>query len=167
MKVADLQEILSHLGRLFESAGSKAAAELEAFRECLEPFRELTAKQLATELRKLTEPGQAQPRPPRKPTKAPAVDVDSMVREVQVLYSQATDPGTTIERIDETTKRLEPLTKDALVRVAEGIELVGMKNKGKKTDIVAAIRQRILSRKGASQRANLIDRSPFANAETR
>jgi hypothetical protein len=61
-------------------------------------------------------------------------------------------------------KRLEPLTKDALVKVAEGIELVITKSKGKK-DIVAMIRQRILSRKGAAQRVNLIDRSPFANVE--
>lgn len=166
MKVADLQEILAHVGRMLEAAGSRgAAAELTAFRECLEPFREQTAKQFANELRKLTEAVAAKPKVARRSGKAPAIDVDSMVREVQDLYARAPDPSTTVEQIEETLKRLELLTKDALVQVAEGIGLVGMKGKSKKGDIVAAIRQRIVSRKGATQRVGLIDRSPFANAE--
>ena len=165
MKVSDLQDILSHVGHLLESAGGRGATELMAFRECLDPFREMTAKQLTSELRKLTEAKEAKPKAPRRTAKAP-LDVDGMVREAQDVYGRATDPSVTVEQIEEMAKRLEALTKDALVRVAEGIELVGMKSKKTKGEIVAAIRQRILSRKGATQRVNLIDRSPFATADT-
>jgi hypothetical protein len=52
-----------------------------------------------------------------------------------------------------------------LVAVAEAIELQGMKSKTK-GDVVAAIRRRIMSRKGAAQRVDMIDRSPFAAGAT-
>jgi hypothetical protein len=166
MTVADLQDILAHIGQVLQSAGSKApAAELTAFRESLEPFRQLGAKQFASQLTKLFEASQAPPKPPRRAGRAPAADVDSLLREVQDLYARTPEASTTIEQIEEAMKRLEPLTKDALIKVAEGIGLVGMKGKGKKGDIVKEIRHRITSRKGATQRVNLIDRSPFATVE--
>src|SRR5689334_13739674 len=147
MKVADLQEILAQVSRLLESAGGRGAAELATFRESLDPFRDLTAKQFANEIQKLLDTVQAKPKSARKAGKT-IVDVGGLVREVQDLYAQASDPRTTMEQIEQLTQRLEPLTKDGLVQVAEGIELVGMKNKGKKGDILAAIRQRIVARKG-------------------
>lgn len=165
MKVSDLQDILILVGQLLQSAGGSktAAAELADFRESLEPFRDLSAKQLAAELRKLIEGSQAKPKAPR-PGKTVAVDLAGVVREVQGLYAQAADPNTTVEQIEDAVKRLEPLAKDAVVKVAEGIELVVTKSKTKK-DIVAMIRQRILGRKGAAQRVNLIERSPVTNVE--
>ena len=80
-----------------------------------------------------------------------------MLREVEGLYAQAADPSTTVEQIEDAMRRLEPLTRDAVVKVAEAIELVVTKGKSKK-DVVAMIRQRILGRKGSAQRVNLIDR---------
>src|SRR5262249_6106040 len=127
-------------------------------------FRGLTLKQFAGDLRRLTDSGQPTKSRKGRAGKIPTVSEDEMVRDVQGLYSRAAAPDTTYGQIDEMAKRLESLTKPALVRVAEGVELHGMANK-KKDAIVAAIRQRLMSRKGASQKVSRIDRSPFANAE--
>lgn len=162
MKVSDLQVILLRLDELLQTAGGKRPGELAAFREGLEPFRDLTIKRFAAELRRLTDPDKAD-HPPALPRKSKAgktsgLDVDEIAREVQTLYFRAAAPETTIDMIEETAKRLESLTKDALVKVAEGIELIGMDHK-KKGSIVVAIKQRILSRKGASQKVSRIDRA--------
>lgn len=160
MKVSDLQDLLTHVGHLLESAGGRGAAELAEFRESLQPFRDFTAKEFSKQLVKLANPDQPKPKAGGRKGKAGAVDLDALQRQVQHLYASAPDQSTTIEQIDEAMQRLEPLTKDALVMVAESIGLVGMKNLKKKADIVSAIRQRIVARKGTAQRANLLDRVP-------
>lgn len=113
MKVSDLQDILSHVAQLLDSAGGRGAAELATFRESLDPFRDLTAKQFAAQLQKLLESPQGTPKPARKAGKA-GVDLAGLVREVQDLYAQASDPRTTIEQIEEVTQRLGKLTKEQL-----------------------------------------------------
>ncbi len=86
MKVADLQDMLSVIRQLLASAGGKGAAELDDFRAALEPFRELTAKQLANELCKLTEkpkPAGNKPKPPAKKAKLSAAEVDAHIGAVR------------------------------------------------------------------------------------
>jgi hypothetical protein len=73
------------------------------------------------------------------------------------------DPAVTGEQIDALVGRLGGLTKDGLVTVADAIDLKGMKAK-KKDDILGAMRQRFHARKGATQRAGLIDRPAAAGS---
>jgi hypothetical protein len=171
MKVSVLQQHLADLARFLEASGAKTvAAELGAIRDGLTPFRELPLKGFAEFLGRaeaysrgevpVTPPkgGRKAPSPAGKPPgKAPALDADGLTREARELYDRVSDPSITGEQIDALTGRLGGLTKGGLVAVAEAIDLVGMGTK-KKDDIVAAIRQRFHARKGATQRAGLIDR---------
>jgi hypothetical protein len=64
---------------------------------------------------------------------------------------------TTEASIDAVLARLGTVDKKGLVTVAEAFELRGVSSKAKAA-IVAAIRQRIIARKGSSQRVGLLDR---------
>lgn len=79
-----------------------------------------------------------------------------------IWVNSAAEPSTTDAVIDQQTTSLGLLSKDGLVAVAEGIQLMGMKAKTKDA-IVAAIRQRIRARRGATERAGLIDRPVAGN----
>lgn len=181
MKVSDLQRLLEQLGTLLETAGAKVAtvSELKTVREAMTPLSQLSLKEFATFLVKAqaAPDGEAASRSPRssrggsatKPSGGGAIDLNSTIQEVCRLYDRAADPATTEELIAEKTAPLKQLSKDNLVMVAEAIELMGMRAK-KKDEIATAIRQRILARKGATQRAGLIDRPATTpgggNAET-
>jgi hypothetical protein len=170
MKVADLQQHLADLARLLEASGARpVAADLAAIREGLAPFRDLPLKGFADflvraeaysrgEVPITPAPGgrRAAPSRPAK-SKAPAGDADALGRETHDLYERAADPAVTPEQIDALAARLGALSKDGLAAVAERIGLKGMKAKSKGA-IQEAIRQRIIARKGASQRAGLIER---------
>ncbi len=168
MNVADVQQHFAELARLLRAAGAaKASDELGAVQRCLEPFRSLTVKAFADFLARaeaysrgevpLT-PSRA--RGPRAAGGTPAgtkADEPTLASAVRALYDQATSPSVTAEQVTELGSQLQGLSKDSLVRVAEGIDLKGMKSKSKGA-IVQAIQQRILARKGSFQRAGLIDR---------
>ena len=177
MKVADLQQHLADLGRLLEASGAKTvAADLAAIRDGLGPFRELPLKGFAEFLARAEaySRGEVPLAPPKggrssgsKPAssraaKTPAPDVGILAREVRELYDRVADPAVTAEQIDALAGRLGGLTKDGLVAVAEVIDLKGMKAKTK-PDILGAIRQRFHARKGATQRAGLLDRPAVAS----
>ncbi len=167
MNVSDLQQILAALGPLLEPFGVKGTslADLKTIRDGLAPFSQLSLKDFASFLGRAHaySRGEVPIKPPRgggsgaKPTARTAVDVSAIAMEVRGLYDRASDPATTVEMIEEKTAQLNQLNKESLVIVADAIELRGMKAK-KKDDIAAAIRQRIRERKGATQRAGLIDR---------
>jgi hypothetical protein len=178
MKVADLHQHFTDLGRLLSASGAKGvAADLAAVCQGLEPFRDFPLKNFAEFLVK-AEGYYSRGEVPATPTKGgrggkqrttgggakvAKPDVATLTREVRELYDRAGDPSVTPEQIDEATRRLGGLTKDELAKVAEALEMKGMKSK-KKDVIQEAIRQRILARKGTSQRVGMIDRSPFTAA---
>jgi hypothetical protein len=75
------------------------------------------------------------------------------------VYEQASDLSLPLERIEAELAHLDVLAKDGLLTVCARMELFGMKNK-KKDDIIAAIRQKILDRRSAAQRAAMIQNPP-------
>jgi hypothetical protein len=171
MRVADLQRHLADLARLLESAGVKkeVVGDLNAIRDGLAPFLDLPLRGFADFLtraeayRRGGEVPVAAPKTTarkaggRAAAAGPAVDVQAVARQVRQLYDQAADLSTTEAGIDAVLARLEPLDKKGLVAVADAIELKGVGSKTK-PQIVAAIRQRIVARKGSSQRVGLLDR---------
>ena len=170
MKVADLQQHLGDMARLLESAGVKreVVGDLNAIRDGLVPFRDLPLRGFADFLARAEayrSGGEVPMSPPKaKPQKAASkagttltVEVQALARQVKHLYDQAADPSTNEASIDAILNSLEPLDKKGLVTVAEAIDLKGFGSKTK-PQIAAAIRQRILARKGSSQRVGLLDR---------
>jgi hypothetical protein len=94
---------------------------------------------------------------PRPSGPAAAPDPQDLARQAHDLYERAADPAVTTAQIDGLVGQLGGLKKAGLVTVAEAVGLKGMKAKTNE-EIIQAIRQRIVSRKGAAQRAGLIDR---------
>jgi len=169
MKVAELQQHLADLARLLETAGVKKeiVSDLNAIRDGLVPFRDLPLKAFGDFLLRAEAYRSSGEVPTakaggKKPstkgsTKAPAPDVQTLAREVKHLYDQATAPSTTEASIDAVMARLAPVNQKGLVTIAEAIELKGIGSKTKPA-IIAAIRQRIVARKGSFQRVGMLDR---------
>jgi hypothetical protein len=165
VKVADLQQHLGDLGRLLETSGARGvAADLAAIRDGLTPFRDQSLKAFADFLIKAEAlsrggplPAVSPPRTSRGAARAPAVELGPLTAEVKRVYDQAGDPAVTNDHIEAALAPLSGLTKAALEAIAEAVELKGMKSKTKDS-ILNSIRARILTRKGAAQRAGLIDR---------
>lgn len=167
MNVADLRQHLADLGKLMASSGAKpVAADLAAICDGLAPFEWVSLKDFAAFLVRADaySRGEVPVVPPKKARKvagptqvAPDVDVEAICREMRDLYDRAADPTTTAAIVDGTIGKLNGLKKDDLIQVAAAIELKVAKSK-KAGDIIAAIRQRVIARKGATQRAGLLDR---------
>jgi hypothetical protein len=145
--------MLSLVGQLLVSAGSKGpAAELAGFRSALDPFRDLTANQLAKELHKLTE----QPKAGKRGAKLSPAEVDALIAEVRALYDRAGSSTTTPAEVEERTKALSQLGKADVLRAAEAVGLQGMKSKTIAA-VAAEIRKRIEGRMGTGQRMGMIE----------
>src|SRR5579862_8863191 len=159
MNVADLRQHLADLGKVLESAGAKKVADdLGAVSAGLAPFHNLTLKEFAAFLAKAEAFSRGEPAP--KPAKRPASrgktgdvspDIDVLCRDFRSLYDRAADPSVTEEVIVATMGRLDGLSKSSLFAVALALELNLPKSKSI-PQIVAAIHQRIVARKGSKQR---------------
>jgi hypothetical protein len=158
--VQELRDTLSKLVELLQAADAKAATtrDLTEFVDATKSFEDLTLKAFV----KLAEAGRApknsdplttKPRP----GKAGQADPAALSAEVTGLYERAAEADVTEEGIRAACGQLGSLKKDALVKLAEGIGLHGMKAK-KLTDIAGAITARLLDRKGAAVRGQLIER---------
>jgi len=159
--VQELRETLTRLVELLQAADAKAATTkgLTEFVELTAGFDDLTLKAFV----RLAEVGQNPPTPKAtatpKPKSGGKSDREALAAEIRGLYERVADPAVTEEQLRTACGRLGPLAKDALVRVAEGVGLQGMKAKTK-NDIVAAITGRLLERKEAAIRRHLVDRPP-------
>ncbi len=158
MTVQELRETLIRLVDLLRASDAKASTlkELSEFVESAADFGDLSLKAFV----KLAEAGRTPPKsatPKNQPSAKTAADPTALAQEIKNLYESAGDPAVAEEQIRATCGRLTPLKKDALVTVAEGIGLEGMKSK-LKGDIVAAVTARLLDRKGAAIRSQLIGR---------
>jgi len=160
--VADLKQHLADLARFLEaSGGAKVAKDLATAADGLTPFAGQSLAEFARLLAlaheyhttgKLTPP----PKPPRaaKPTKA-KVDPAEAAAAVRQLYDRAGDLALTMEQIDADLGRLSGLNKNGLLAVCERMGLAGMK--AKEVDAIrAAVRQKILDRRSAAQREQMI-----------
>jgi hypothetical protein len=156
--VADLQQHISDLSRLLAAAkAGSIAADLVAIRDGLEPFKRHTLQDFASFLgqafayhRDGIVPVGKKPAAPRsKAAKDPEV-ARRAIERVLGLYNRATDPAVTREAIEEAVQALEPQTKAELDKVAGQM---GFSQKFKlKGDVLKALRQRILERKGTYER---------------
>lgn len=161
MTVDELRETLIQLGRLLQAADAKkgTVSGLAEFVELAAPFGPLSLKAFV----KLAEAGQKPPadRPPGQGRggAAPKADADALARDLAALYERAGGLEVSEEQLRAACAPLGGLTKDGLVRVADAVGLVGMKAKAK-GDIADAITARLLGRKGAATRRELIDRPP-------
>jgi hypothetical protein len=168
MKVSDLQQHLADLGRLLGAAkAAGVAAEFTAIGNALAPFQDYGLKEFGAFLVRAEafSRGEVPVVPPkggrggaRRTPAAVKEDAAVLVREVARLYEHAGSPDVTMEQIDAATARLASLKNEDLVAVAAGIELKDVRKGMKKDKIIEAIRNRIVQRKGAKQRAGLIDR---------
>ncbi|MBN9517150.1 hypothetical protein J0H58_01310 [bacterium] len=162
MTVNDLRETLTNLVALLAAADAKAATTrgLTEFVELTAPFGDMTLKAFAS----LAEAG----RTPRgeaaggrrvRPVAAAKADPAAVEAEVVDLYARAAESAVTAAQVEAACDRLGGLTKDALARLAERIELFGAKAM-RKDALVAAITARVVERKDAAVRRTLIDRPP-------
>ena len=161
MKVDKLCETLDQLAALLDAAGAKQPAkDILAFIEGCKPFRDST---LAAFI-KFAEQGRNPPAPrPTGRTPAKKANSDELASQVKHLYDHAAESSVTEDQIRETCDHLNGLTKADIVKVAEGIDLLGMNSKTKGV-IVTAITQRLIDRKGASTRRQLLHRPDSQNA---
>jgi hypothetical protein len=168
VKVSDFQQHVADLAKLLKASGAKGVAtDLTAIRDGLNPFRDQPLKTFADFLIRAEaySRGEVPVKPPprgKRPSgagkrRATPANAQGLAGEIKELYERVAEPATNAQVIDVALAKLGPLTKDGLVVVAEAIGLLGMKRKGKE-HIKRAIRQRVLARKGAAQRAGIIDR---------
>lgn len=164
MTVREFRETLAQLVRLLEAADAKKATVtgLAEFIEATTTFGDLTLKAFV----KLAEAGRTPAAPKPSPTRKPRATADAagIAAEVKDLYDRAGEAGVTEEQIRAACGRLAPVDKDSLVALANEIGLVGMKSRTK-PQIVAGITERLLDRKGAAIRRQLIDRPDTADAD--
>jgi hypothetical protein len=159
--IDQLRETLRQLNRLLEAADAKKATTvgLTEFIEATAPFGELSIKAFVT----LAEAGRTPPSdrtsvsPRRGATTKTKVDFTVLAGVLKNLYDRAAEPDVNEEQIRTACAQLGALTKGQLVQIAEGVGLAGMKSK-KKDELVAEITRRLIERKGAAIRRQLVDR---------
>lgn len=167
MNVGDLRLYFANLRAALEAGGAKAvAADLAHVEAGLLPFETLSVRQFADFLasaRAAPAVDSSTPASPstrtRKstPPKAePGADVLAVADKVRSLYERAIEPAMTEARlVEELTPLLAPLAKDALVVVAERMELSSVRNKSKAV-IQDAIRKKILDRRDVFVRTSMV-----------
>lgn len=102
--------------------------------------------------------------PEKKPAaKKPAavskpLTVEQIGRDVKWAYDNAADTKLTVDAIRSMTAHLSGVKKPDLIKIADSMGLLGM-HRYSASAIRGAIEHRILSRKGATQRAGIIDRA--------
>jgi hypothetical protein len=157
MTVKELNETLTQLVALLQAANAKSATitGLNEFIISTQTFGDLNLKAFV----KLAETGRT-PAATASPTRSlgkQTVDTNALAADIVNLYQRAGEPAVTEEQIRTAGGRLTSLKKDGLLKLAEAIGLLGMKSKTVK-EIAAVITNRLLDRKGASIRGQLIAR---------
>jgi hypothetical protein len=150
---------LSDLGKFLRvSESAKVAGELEYLSARLQPFKDSKLKAFADFLEQAEAISRGAPAPKGKgggkKGKADPAAVEQGCQIVLELYNKAIDPSVTVEQIEAAVRSLEDLdpTKARLDELARQIGFA-QKFKGK-ADVVKAIRQKIVGRKGAFERPN-------------
>jgi hypothetical protein len=160
VNVAELQLLLSDLGKFLRAAESaKVAGELEYISARLQPFRGYKLKAFADFLEQAeaySRGGVVQKAKGggAKKAKADPAAIEEACQRTLDLYGKAIDPGVTVERIEATVQALQDLNPPK-ARLDELARQMGYSQKFKaKVDVLKAIRQKIIGRKGAFERPN-------------
>ena len=160
MTVAELQLLLSDLGKFLRASESaKVAGELEYISARLAPFREYKLKAFADflETAEAYSRGALAPKARgggAKKGKADPAAVEEACRRTLELYGKAIDPSVTVEQIEAAVQSLQDLDPPR-ARLDELARQMGYSQKFRsKTDVLKAIRQKIIGRKGAFERPN-------------
>lgn len=156
MTVADLQVYLLDLANFLRGAAStKVAGELEYAASKLSAFKDYKLKGFADFLEKAEADSSGEPALKAAPAKKAKADTATISRQCQVildLYSRAIDPSVTVEQIELAALELKKLDPP-MTRLDELAKQIGFSQKfRKKSDAIKAIRQKIVSRKGAFER---------------
>jgi hypothetical protein len=158
-----IQHIVKHLADLAdflaEAGGAGMARELRSLCEGLGPYGMMTTNEFLKTIQ--AKAAEAKPRPTRSAARAnsTSANASAIIDEIRQIYARAGDPSLSSEAIDNGIGRLAGLKKADIVAAAEAVGLAGMKSRTIAA-IVQEIRQRILARRGAVQRAELADRGP-------
>lgn len=162
MNVADLRQHLLDLSKLLDVSGGKTAAkDLTGLAEALAPFTTQTPAEFTQFLAraheyhttgKLEAPVRASRASKAAASKADPGEVVTLIRS---LYDRAGDLTLTISQIETDLAHLKKLKKEGLLQVCSALELEGMAKKTVAV-IIGAIRQKILDRRSAAQRAQMI-----------
>jgi hypothetical protein len=158
VSVAELQLLLSDLSKFLRlSDSAKVAGELEYIAAKLAPFREYKLKAFADFLEQaeafsrgaLTPKGKAGG---AKKGKADPAAIEQACQRVVELFGKAIDPAVTLEQIEAAVQTLQELDP-AKARLDQLAGQMGYTQKFKsKPDVLKAIRQKIIGRKGAFER---------------
>ena len=156
MTVADLLKLLAGLGEVLKTSGAASVAtELQEVALRLQPFGEYKLKAFAAFLEKAEASARGGPTPPkataRKPAGADPQRLQTALDALRGLYHRALEPDVTVERIQAEVGRLADMTKSQLDDLARQFEIT--RKLQKKDDVLKAIAQRIIDRKGAFERA--------------
>ncbi len=159
MTVAELQVFLSDLGKFLRAAESaKVAGELEYVSARLTPFKDYKVKAFADFLEKAEAESRLGPSKPsavsKKKGKPDPAAVEQACQRVLELYGKAIDPSVTVEQIEVAVNALVDLDPPK-ARLEDQARQMGYTQKFRaKADIIKAIRQKIVGRKGAFERPN-------------
>jgi hypothetical protein len=158
--VAELQILLSDLGKFLRASESaKVAGELELISSTLAPFRDYKLKAFADFLTQAEaySRGALAPKAAKaggKKGKSDPAAIEQACQNTLDLYAKAIDPSVTLERIEGAMHKLQELDP-AKARLDELARQMGFSQKFKaKADVLKAIRQKIVGRKGAFERPN-------------
>jgi hypothetical protein len=135
------------------------AGELEYIGQKLTPFRDYKLRAFADFLEKAEAYSRGALAPKAKgggarKGKADPAAVEQASRRALELYNKAIDPAVTLEQIESAVRVLQELDPPK-ARLDELARQMGYTQKFKsKADVLKAIRQKIVSRKGAFERPN-------------
>jgi hypothetical protein len=158
--VAELQLLLSDLGKFLRASGAATVAgEVEHISAKLAPFREYKLKAFAEFLEQAEAYSRGALAPKAKgggarKGKADPAALEQACQRALELYGKAIDPSVTLEQIESTVQALQDLDPPK-ARLDDLARQLGYSQKFKsKPDVLKAIRQKIISRKGAFERPN-------------
>lgn len=156
MTVAELQLLLSDLGKFLRAAdSSRVAGELDYISAKLAPFSAYKLKAFADFLEKAEAQsrGAVAPKPRSGGAKKPdPALVEQACQRALELYGKAIDPNVTVDQIEEAVRILQDLDP-AKARLDQLAREMGYSQKFRsKAETLKAIRQKILGRKGAFER---------------
>jgi hypothetical protein len=166
MNVGDLQRYLSLQAQCLEAAkAAKAAKDLQAVADQLGHFTQYDVETFSAFLQRAHtyDATGVLPVAPLKPARgkakapaAPKLELPAALDRVRRLYEHAVHLSS--EEFQQELDRLQgvgKLAKNDLLKVAEALELFGLKNR-KKDDILAQIQAKIVNRRGTAQRAEMV-----------
>jgi hypothetical protein len=151
--------LLCDLGKFLRASGSaKVAEEVEFIGAKLSPFRDYKLKAFADFLEKAEAYSRGALAPKGKggsggkKGKADPAAVEEACQRVFDLYGKAIDPSVTLEQIEAAVQGLQALDPGK-ARLDDLARQMGYTQKFKaKADVLKAIRQKIVGRKGAFER---------------